>query len=511
MAMRFSELLLRSYGTSSRIQCITSCTANSHRSGDGVCVLKACADRSWNASASFPCGSADCVYDAWNEEGHPCGTACTDPTNYRVSLTEGLCIERACTELSADEAACMARGGDGSKSRGMSACHYYAKKAVCEDMRTYQKRRSTVIVVACVLGSLGLVAVIVVVIVVIIVILKRRKPGVSTTSSSTITTSSSSLPSTHYSSNENHSPRVVGAYTFWELLGEGTFGEVFRCTKGKGSYAIKKFKSGKLMTEMEDNLANGTSAALNNRFLVRYIEKIVDSDDRVYVVMELCPKGDLRSLINEFKALEKKDAILNPLRIMKIFIQILLGLEVLHHNRIIHRDLKPENVFLDKDDNVKIGDFGCSIQLLSTSDKASTAIGTPLYVSPEVVSGKKYDARADMWSLGVLVYELCTFKWPFYDDNAYMVMELIRKGKYAPIPTMNCPREIRYIVQALLCFDVERRPTALSLLHHPFICNQGRNVGLSQYFPKRDLVAEYSADENDGDIAYSADSFLLLD
>lgn len=84
--------------------------------------------------------------------------------------------------------------------------------------------------------------------------------------------------------------------------------------------------------------------------------------------------------------------------------QLILGLEVIHCNKLIHRDLKPENVMLDKNLSVKTCDFGCTKELDTTSQKASTVIGTPFYESPEV-QGVKYDASSDMWALGMLFIE----------------------------------------------------------------------------------------------------------
>lgn len=94
---------------------------------------------------------------------------------------------------------------------------------------------------------------------------------------------------------------------------------------------------------------------------------------------------------------------------------LIFGIQALHSKNVLHRDLKSANVFLTSNKYVKIGDFGISKVLDSTS--AKTFVGTPYYLSPEVCSNKKYDLRSDLWSLGCILYELCTLNYPFQANN----------------------------------------------------------------------------------------------
>jgi len=111
-----------------------------------------------------------------------------------------------------------------------------------------------------------------------------------------------------------------------------------------------------------------------------------------------------------------------------------LGLKYVHERKVLHRDIKPANVFKTKSGIIKFGDFGVSKLLSSTMAKASTEIGTPLYLSPEIVNGQKYDAATDIWSLGVTLYELCTLKRPFDTTEGLIDLnEKIKKGKYEEI------------------------------------------------------------------------------
>ena len=107
---------------------------------------------------------------------------------------------------------------------------------------------------------------------------------------------------------------------------------------------------------------------------------------------------------------------------------------MLHSKGILHRDLKCENVLLSVDDDnkllVKLADFGASRDVSNSSGKL-TLIGTPFYVSPELLTGKNYGKENDIWGLGCLLYVCLLYKLPFQEPNMNMN---ILKGKYAPIP-----------------------------------------------------------------------------
>lgn len=88
--------------------------------------------------------------------------------------------------------------------------------------------------------------------------------------------------------------------------------------------------------------------------------------------------------------------------------------------RIMHRDLKPANIFIDNHDNLKLGDLGLGRDFTSQTMEAYSRVGTPLYMSPEVLQGNGYDFKSDVWSLGCIAYELCALKSPFKDETKKM-------------------------------------------------------------------------------------------
>lgn len=125
------------------------------------------------------------------------------------------------------------------------------------------------------------------------------------------------------------------------------------------------------------------------------------------IVMEFCDSGDLS---NYLKMQNKKP--LKEDKIWKFFIEICIGLEYIHKNKILHRDIKTLNIFMNKNDEIKIGDLGVA-KMLTSNEFAQTMVGTPFYLSPELCEEKPYNEKSDIWALGCMLYELCTYRHPF--------------------------------------------------------------------------------------------------
>jgi len=94
-------------------------------------------------------------------------------------------------------------------------------------------------------------------------------------------------------------------------------------------------------------------------------------------------------------------------KVLDYFVQICLAIKHAHDRKILHRDIKSENIFMTKEGIIKVGDFGVSFCLNSTSSQAGTRIGTPYYLSPEIIDAKPYSFENDVWSIGVILYEMC--------------------------------------------------------------------------------------------------------
>ena len=164
------------------------------------------------------------------------------------------------------------------------------------------------------------------------------------------------------------------------------------------------------------------------------VMKVIAEDGRsqVYMVMEWVEGRLLRQVLNEQRKLPAERAVGIALRILE-------ALEYLHSHGVVHRDLKPENIMLDSEDRIKLIDFGIAAKTGArrlTFAKLSQTLGTPDYISPEQVKGKRGDARSDLYAVGVMLYEMLTGKVPFTGPNAFVIMNdrLLNN----PVP----PREI---------------------------------------------------------------------
>ncbi|KAF9401261.1 G2-specific serine/threonine protein kinase [Mortierella sp. AD011] len=136
---------------------------------------------------------------------------------------------------------------------------------------------------------------------------------------------------------------------------------------------------------------------------------------------------------------------------------------------ILHRDLKPDNVFLDANKNVKLGDFGLS-RSLSNPQKAfaQTYVGTPFYMSPELISESIYDIKSDIWSLGCVVFEMCALEPPFLADTQAQLSAKIKLGRIQTLPSQYS-YELNVVIKSMLQLSPRKRPTTTELLANPKI------------------------------------------
>lgn len=181
----------------------------------------------------------------------------------------------------------------------------------------------------------------------------------------------------------------------------------------------------------------------------------------IFIVLEFCSGGDLNGVIVKRRA-ERK--YFEEAQIWEIFYQLCNGLKHLHEHGIIHRDLKPLNVFCSNSGHTyKIGDLGVSRQVSEDTMMLKSFYGTPLYLSPELVDNKPYNEKTDIWSLGVILYELCALQPPFKGNTLLDVAKLVSHGKYAPLPSHYSPH-VSKCVAWMLNLDFSKRPNVAQLL-----------------------------------------------
>ena len=195
--------------------------------------------------------------------------------------------------------------------------------------------------------------------------------------------------------------------------------------------------------------------------IIAYLDAFIDSNE-LYIVFEWAEFGDLRRLLK--RAQETNTQLQEP-QVWRYFIQVCAGVSHMHNARVMHRDIKPANIFLAAGGCVKLGDLGLGRAFSSQTYEALSKVGTPLYMSPEVLDGRGYEWKSDVWSLGCLLYELACLRSPFKaaGDSLYTLFKKISAGEYAALPS-HFSSELSSLVASMIRIDPAKRPDVKATL-----------------------------------------------
>ncbi len=193
----------------------------------------------------------------------------------------------------------------------------------------------------------------------------------------------------------------------------------------------------------------GIGEKLNHPRIMRVYSD--EKRSRVYMVMEWCEGRLLRKILDEGR--------ISHDRARRITVEVLEALQYAHDHGVVHRDMKPENVMVDADDNIKLIDFGIAADAAArrlTYANITATLGTPNYISPEQVKGKRGDARSDIYAVGVMLYEMLTGKTPFTGSSPMQVMN-DRLLNFPPPPSVLEPA-VSPQLQEVIYRAIERDP-----------------------------------------------------
>ncbi|XP_056324364.1 serine/threonine-protein kinase Nek4 [Danio aesculapii] len=263
---------------------------------------------------------------------------------------------------------------------------------------------------------------------------------------------------------------MMDGYLFVRVVGKGSYGEVnlVRHKSDRKQYVIKKLnlrtssRRERRAAEQEAQLLS----QLKHPNIVMYRESWEGEDCQLYIVMGFCEGGDLYHRLKQ-----QKGELLPERQVVEWFVQIAMALQYLHEKHILHRDLKTQNIFLTKTNIIKVGDLGIARVLENQNDMASTLIGTPYYMSPELFSNKPYNYKSDVWALGCCVYEMATLKHAFNAKDMNSLVYRIVEGKLPQMPSKYDP-QLGELIKRMLCKKPEDRPDVKHILRQPYIKHQ---------------------------------------
>ncbi|CAH8438911.1 unnamed protein product [Schistosoma intercalatum] len=272
-----------------------------------------------------------------------------------------------------------------------------------------------------------------------------------------------------------------GIFSLIEVVGKGTYGNVYKGRYTRtGQLAAIKVMPITEEDEEEIKLEIDTLKKLSNhRNIASYYGAFIKKSsprDHLWLAMEYCGAGSVADLIKSTRTKSLKEDW-----IAYICREILRGLMHLHANRVIHRDIKGQNVLLTDNAEVKLVDFGVSAQLDKTFGKRNTFIGTPYWMAPEVIhceqdSSCTYDARSDIWSLGITALEMAEGRPPLCEMHPMRALFLIMRNspprlKQSPNGSRHWTPRFHDFVNKCLTKDFHKRPNTSELFRHEFITN----------------------------------------
>ncbi|KAK4419022.1 Serine/threonine-protein kinase ATG1c [Sesamum alatum] len=273
----------------------------------------------------------------------------------------------------------------------------------------------------------------------------------------------------------------VGDYMVGKQIGAGSFSTVWHARhRVHGTeVAIKEIVTARLSPKLQESLKSEIFILkrINHPNIIR-LHDMIEEPGKMYIILEYCKGGDLSIYIQQSQGRV-------PEATAKHFMQQLAeGLKVLRENNLIHRDLKPQNLLLSADgDNsiLKIADFGFA-RSLQPRGLAETLCGSPLYMAPEIMQLQKYDAKADLWSVGAILYQLVTGKTPFTGSNQIHLLQNIIRSTDLQFPpeAKDLSPHCMDLCKKLLRRNPVERLTFEEFFNHPYLCQRQPDESIRQ-------------------------------
>ncbi|XP_040196273.1 serine/threonine-protein kinase Nek3-like isoform X1 [Rana temporaria] len=281
-------------------------------------------------------------------------------------------------------------------------------------------------------------------------------------------------------------------YKILNVIGEGSFGRaILVCHQNTNhNYVMKEVRLPKSSGASQDSRQEAILLAkMKHPNIVKFKESF-EENGHLFIVMEYCEEGDLLATIKH-----QRGKLFSEQTIVQWFVQMCLAVQHIHEKRVLHRDIKSKNIFLTQSRTIKLGDFGSARILSSPMAHACTYVGTPYYVPPEIWENIPYNNKSDIWSLGCVLYEICTLKHPFQAGSWKNLILKICHGSYSPLPSQYS-YELRSLIRQMFRKDPRQRPSANTILTRRGLLKVVKSIvvtqtddELSENFPQDELAS----------------------
>jgi serine/threonine protein kinase len=245
-------------------------------------------------------------------------------------------------------------------------------------------------------------------------------------------------------------------------IGEGSFSEVFRAYNAE----TKKLVAIKAVRLNKKDLANRVQfevdimKRLDHNNIVKLYDVII-TPAKVYLILEYCSGGTLEKYIEDKAKLTER-------QIHHYFSHLSEALKYLRSKNVLHRDIKPHNLLINEDNELKVSDFGLST-LLDNDKLTDTVCGSPIYMAPEVIKSNIYGVKSDLWSIGIILYQLIYLKHPYTFKSMYELIGAVGGGQIVQYPKCDVSSACLDLLRGLLVVDSNKRMCWGEFFMHPWL------------------------------------------